>query len=158
METFICLLPVAGAPYEMLTNKPCWFRWQSLRMTAWPHPNQLLFWLKPYHICYKMATIGFLFNPILSAECEGSVTQSQTASNSLSAPEDTQTSFNCIYWVIHWLIWSYHKVRLYTYLCLRFLSSSHIEIEWKWKVRAYFLSFQFFNLQIIRTWPQIDMG
>ena len=76
----------------------------------------------------------------------------------LVPPEDTQTSFNCIYWVIHWLIWSYHKLRLYTYLCLRFLSSSHIEIEWKWKVRAYFLSFQFFNLQIIRTWSQIDMG
>ena len=30
---------------------------------------------------------------ILSAECEGSVTQSRTASNSLGAPEDTQTSF-----------------------------------------------------------------
>ena len=47
-----------------------------------------------------MATIGFLFNPILSAECEGPVTQSQTASNSqnsLGAPEDTQTSFNFIF-------------------------------------------------------------
>ena len=44
-----------------------------------------------------MATIGFLlFTLILSAQCEGSVTQSQTASNTLGAPEDTQTSFNFI--------------------------------------------------------------
>ena len=42
---------------------------------------------------------------------------------------------------MHWLIWSYHKLRLYTYLSLRFLSSSHVEIEWKWKVRAFFSSF-----------------
>ena len=45
----------------------------------------------------QMATIGFLFNPILSTECEGSVTQSRTASNSLGAPEDTQISFNFVY-------------------------------------------------------------
>ena len=51
---------------------------------------------------------------------------------------------NFIYWVIHWLIWSYRKLRLYADLCLRFLSSSHVEIEWKWKVRAYFLSFSIF--------------
>ena len=52
-----------------------------------------------------MATIGFLlFTLILSAQCEGSVTQSQTASNTLGAPEDTQTSFNFIYRVIDWLI------------------------------------------------------
>ena len=40
-----------------------------------------------------MTTICFLFNPILWAECEGSVTPSQTASNSVGAPVDTQTSF-----------------------------------------------------------------
>ena len=44
----------------------------------------------------QMATTGFLFNPIPSAECEGSVTQSRTPSNSLGAPEDTQTSFNFV--------------------------------------------------------------
>ena len=43
-----------------------------------------------------MATICFLFNPILSAECEGSVTPFQTASDSFGAPEGTQTSFNFI--------------------------------------------------------------
>ena len=138
MKNSNCLLPVAGVPYKMLSNKPCWFRWQSLRMTAWSHSNQLHFWLKPWRSWYKMATIGFLFNPVQSAECEGSVTQFPTASNSLGAPEDTQTSFNFMYWVIHWLIWSYYKLRLYTYLSLRFLSSSHVEIEWKWKVKAYF--------------------
>ena len=68
----------------------------------------------------------------------------QIVENSLGATEDTQPSFNFIYRVIDWLIWSYHKLRLYTYLSLRFLSSSHIEIEWKWKVRAYFLSFSIF--------------
>ena len=47
MKNFICLLPVAGAPYEMLSTKPCWFRWQSLRTTAWSHSNQLHCWLKP---------------------------------------------------------------------------------------------------------------
>ena len=31
----------------------------------------------------------FLFNRILSAECEGSVTPFRTASNSLGSPEDT---------------------------------------------------------------------
>ena len=67
-----------------------------------------------------MATIRFLFNPILSAECEESVTPSRTASNSLGVPEDTQTNFNFI---------EYHKLRLYTYLSLRFLSSSHVESE-----------------------------
>ena len=95
---------------------------------------------------------------ILSAECEGSVTQSRTASNSLGAPEDTQTSLNCIYWVIHWLIWSYHKLRLYTDLSLRFLSSSHVELNENEKLELIFSHFQFFNPQIIRTWPQIDMG
>ena len=50
----------------------------------------------PWQSWYKMATICFLFNSMLSAECEGSVTQSWTASNSLDAPEDTQTSFSFI--------------------------------------------------------------
>ena len=39
-----------------------------------------------------MATICFLFNPMLSAECEGPVTQSKR----FGTPEDTQTSFNLI--------------------------------------------------------------
>ena len=33
---------------------------------------------------------------MLSAECEGSVTPSQTASKSLGTPEDTQKSINLI--------------------------------------------------------------
>ena len=45
---------------------------------------------------YKMATICFLFNPMLSEECEGSAIPSQSASKSLGTPEDTQTSFNLI--------------------------------------------------------------
>ena len=50
-----------------------------------------------------MATIRFLFNPILSAECEESVTPSRTASNSLGAPEDTQANFNFIELLSHTL-------------------------------------------------------
>ena len=68
----------------------------------------------------------------------------QIVENSLGAPEDTQTSFNFIYRVIDWLIWSYHKLRLHKYQALRSLSSPHVEIEWKGKVRANFLSFSIF--------------
>ena len=95
-----------------------------------------------------MATVRYVFNPILSAECEGSVTPSWTTSNSLGAQEDTQTSFNFI------------EVYIGSYLSLRFLSSlfPYVEIEWKEKLELTFSHFQYFNLQIIRTWPQTDVG
>ena len=144
MQNFICLLP--EFPVRCSAPKPCCFRWQSLRKTAWSHSNQPIctFALSHSRAGTKWATVCFLFNSMLSAECEVSLSLHPELHQIALMPQKAQTCFN-FYWIVHWLI-----------PVFRFLSFlyPHVGIEWKETLELIFSNFQFFNFQVIRTWPQ----
>ena len=141
------LLPVAGVLSKMFSTQPCWFRWQSLRKTTWSHSNQpgCTFDLRHSRAGTKWAPVCFLFNSMLSAECEVSLSLHpelhQIALISQKTHRHALTLLN----------------RTLALTCFfRFLSFlyPHVGIEWKETLELIFSNFQFFNFQVIRTWPQ----
>ena len=96
MQNFICLLP--EFPVRCSALKPCWFRWQSLRKTTWSHSNQPIctFALSHSRAGTKWATVCFLFNSVLSAECEVSLSLHPELHQIALMPQKTQTCVNFI--------------------------------------------------------------
>ena len=140
-----CHLPCAffllpEFPVRCSALKPCWFRWQSLRKTAWSHSNQpsCTFDLSHSRAGTKWAPVCFLFNSMLSAECEVPLSLHPELHQIALIPQKTHR---------HALILLNPTLALTCFF--RFLSSLYppVGIEWKETLELIFSNFKFFNFK-----------